>query len=126
RVWPAGAGRVRTDEEGRVQVTVPATSAVVYRADRRLPRPASAPAIHFESPTAAGVVGGRAEIGVGVPAPGVPVPAQVTFAWRHVGAQEWTVLGTDDNAPYRVFHDVSTMPKGTMLEYRAVLEDPAG
>ena len=38
----------------------------------------------------------------------------------------WTPLGTDDNAPYRVFHDVSAMPKGSLLEYRAVLKDSSG
>ena len=37
---------------------------------------------------------------------------QVTFAYRPVGGDEWTVLGTDDNAPYRVFHDVAGMRQG--------------
>jgi hypothetical protein len=36
------------------------------------------------------------------------------------------VLGTDDNAPYRVFHDVSGMAKGTLLEYRVVVKDASG
>jgi hypothetical protein len=36
------------------------------------------------------------------------------------------VLGTDDNAPYRVFHDVTGIAKGTVLEYRAVVRDAAG
>ena len=35
-------------------------------------------------------------------------------------------LGTDDNAPFRVFHDVSGMPLGSVLEYRAVVKDAAG
>ena len=33
--------------------------------------------------------------------------SQVTFAYRQVGATDWTPLGTDDNPTYRVFHDVS-------------------
>ena len=51
---------------------------------------------------------------------------QVTVAWRPVGADGWTALGTDDNAPYRVFHDVTSLAKGTLLEYRAVLRDSSG
>ena len=38
----------------------------------------------------------------------------------------WQPLGTDDNAPYRVFHDVSDLPVGTPLEYRAVVKDAGG
>ena len=51
---------------------------------------------------------------------------QVTFAFRPVGATTWTALGTDDNAPYRVFHDVRALAKGTLLEYRAVVRDHDG
>jgi hypothetical protein len=43
-----------------------------------------------------------------------------------VGARAWQLLGTDDNAPYRVFHDVSGYATGTMLEYRVVVKDAAG
>ena len=38
----------------------------------------------------------------------------------------WQPLGTDDNAPFRVFHDVSGIPLATPIEYRAVVEDAAG
>lgn len=43
-----------------------------------------------------------------------------------MGTSEWLTVGTDDNAPYRVFHDVSGIPVGTVLEYRAVVEDVSG
>ena len=69
------------------------------------------------------VVGGRAEIGAAIPD---NTFAQVTFLYRPVGTTAWQRLGTDDNAPYRVFHDVSGMAKGTLLEYRAVAKDSAG
>ncbi len=120
QVWPTASGRVATDDEARMTLTVPPLSAVVYRASSTVDRRRYAPALQFASPTAGGVVGDRAEIGVGVPEGGFN---QVTFAWRPVGATDWTPLGTDDNAPYRVFHDVSAMPKGSLLEYRAVLRD---
>ncbi len=49
--------------------------------------------------------------------------AQVGFAYRVAGTQAWNKLGVDDNAPYRVFHDVSTLPTGTLVEYRMVAKD---
>ena len=51
---------------------------------------------------------------------------QVTLAWRPAGTEAWTALGTDDNAPYRVFHDVTGLAKGSLVEYRAVLRDHSG
>ncbi len=50
----------------------------------------------------------------------------MTFGYRPVGTTAWQRLGSDDNAPYRVFHDVSELAKGTLLEYRAVLKDASG
>ncbi len=119
-VWPASKDRVRSDTERRLEVTVPPLSAVVLRANEKLAGREEAPAAFFRTPSAGGSVGGRAEIGVGVPEGGFN---QVTLAFRPVGTRQWQPLGTDDNAPYRVFHDVSAMPKGTLLEYRAVLQD---
>ena len=52
--------------------------------------------------------------------------AQTTFLWRKVGETTWKSLGTDDNAPFRVFHDVSGIPLATPLEYRAIVKDAAG
>lgn len=115
--------RVRTDDEGRLSVEVAPLSVEVYQARTSLKKRQEAPAVYLTSPSAGGVVGGRAEIGAAVPE---NTFAQVTFAYRPVGTTDWTVLGTDDNAPYRVFHDVSGMPFGTLLEYRAVLLDSSG
>jgi pullulanase-type alpha-1,6-glucosidase len=122
-LWPAGTARVRADKEGRVTLTVPARSAQVWKAPAKLKQSNDAPALFFRSPGPGGTVGGRADVGVSVPAGGFN---QVTLAWRPVGGDDWTVLGTDDNAPYRVFHDVSGFEHGTLLEYRAVLADHSG
>ncbi|CAA9528727.1 MAG: CBM41, partial [uncultured Thermoleophilia bacterium] len=43
-----------------------------------------------------------------------------------VGTGEWTSIGTDDNAPYRVFHDVAALETGTAVQYRAIVLDNAG
>ncbi len=122
-LWPAGTASVKTDEEGRVTVTVPPLTVSVWKAPSKLKKSKSAPAMVFRPSVAGGTVGGRAEVGVAVPAGGFN---QVTFAWRPVGTQTWQSLGTDDNAPYRVFHDVSGLAKGTLIEYRAVLKDHSG
>jgi glycosidase len=125
-IWPSQtrtSERVRSDDEGRLTVTVPARSVVVYRAEKRLHPDDVAPAPSFTSPAAGGVVGGRAEIGVRVPGGDF---TQVTLAYRPVGSEDWTVLGTDDNAPYRVFHDVRGLPNGSLLEYRVVAKDRDG
>jgi glycosidase len=123
QLWPASKDRQLSDESGRITVTVPPLSAVVLRANDRLaPDRDSTPSPSFTAP-AAGVVGGRAEIGAVVPGNEF---RQVTFAYREVGQSAWTVLGTDDNAPYRVFHDVRALPAGTPLEYRVIARDADG
>ena len=117
---------VRSAKDGRLTVTVPAQSVSVWRATSPMDKPQSAPAVYLTSPGAGDVVGGRAEIGAGIPD---DTFAQVSFLTRPVGTTAWQQLGTDDNAPYRVFHDLSdatTWPKGTLVEYRAVAKDSVG
>jgi hypothetical protein len=62
---------------------------------------------------------GRVEVSANVTSDGF---VQVTFAAK-VGDRDWRVLGTDDNAPYRVFHDVSSLPASTPVVYKAVAKD---
>jgi hypothetical protein len=38
---------------------------------------------------------------------------------------DWTVIGTDDTPPYRVFYDVSAFPVDTPLTFRAIANDLA-
>jgi hypothetical protein len=49
---------------------------------------------------------------------------EVTF-YAKVGNGNWTSIGTDDTRPYRVFHDVSPIPDGSQVTYRAVVRDNA-
>lgn len=126
-----GSEQVRSDAEGRVDVTVPPLSAVVWEATRPVAKRKAAPPAAFASPSAGGVVhpapgssgGQRAEVRVTV---GENTFAEVGFAWRLAGTDEWQRLGTDDNAPYRVFHDISGLEQGTVVEYRAVVRDSSG
>jgi len=117
------AERVRSDAEGRVTVTVPPLSAMVWRAAAPLRDTAESPTPFFRTPAEGAAMNGRAEVGVSVPGGGFN---QATFAWRPVGTQEWRVLGTDDHAPYRVFHDVTGIAAGTPIEYRAVVVEHDG
>ncbi|MET0447681.1 MAG: pullulanase-type alpha-1,6-glucosidase, partial [Aeromicrobium sp.] len=52
--------------------------------------------------------------------------AETSFAWRTAGDDEWTPLGTAEDTTPRVFHDVTDLAAGTLVEYRAVTTDAAG
>ena len=114
---------VTSDRAGRLTVTVPPLSVQVFRAKTAFHAPESAITVYPAAPAAGGVVGGRAEIGAAMPGNAF---AEVTFLQRPVGTTTWTPIGTDDNAPYRVFHDVTGLAKGTLLEYRMVARDIDG
>src|SRR4051794_1500514 len=119
RVYGSGTARVVTGDDRTLPVTVQPLSAVVYRAARRLPRSTEAPSITLQQP---GPLRDRAEIRADV---GGSDFAEVTFYVRDARGR-WTPIGTDDNAPYRVFHDVSDVAPGTSLHYVAVVQDDAG
>ena len=55
------------------------------------------------------------------------VYAEVTFAVRE-GDGDYVPIGTDDNAPYRVFYDASHLRghRGTRLSFRAIVNDLSG
>ena len=52
--------------------------------------------------------------------------AEVTFAVRESGTEQFTVIGVDDNPPYRVFYDASGWPAGTQLDFLTVANDLNG
>ncbi len=123
RIWPrAGKGSRVTDGAGRVKVVIPPLTAKVWKAAAPIAADDAAPAPAFVLAPGA-TVGDRAELRVDVPGGGFH---QVTLAWRPVGTAGWRVLGTDDNAPYRVFHDVGDLPLGSLVEYRAIARDADG
>ncbi|MEO5609903.1 MAG: alpha-amylase family glycosyl hydrolase [Ornithinibacter sp.] len=112
---------MKTSRSGEVTVTVPGLSVAVYRASAPMETRVAAPKVTLTVPE--GGVSGRAEIGAAVQS---GTFAQATFLYRPVGTEDWRTLGTDDNAPFRVFHDVSGMPLGSVLEYRVVVQDAGG
>lgn len=118
-----GAQPVTAGADGAVRLTVPGLTAVVLVADRP---------VTGES---------TGDVAVTVPGPGAavsglaPVAATVdpdawsetSFAWRLVGADDgWQPLGTAEDTTPRVFHDVTDLPEGALVEYRAVTVDADG
>ena len=112
-------GSVRSDRDSRLSVTVGPLSAVVYRAKRPLAHVHRAPSISLRDP--GDQMRDRAEIRADVSGDGFN---EVTF-YARAGWGGWTPIGTDDNAPYRVFHDVSDFAPGTRIAYKAVVGDRA-
>jgi alpha-amylase len=122
-IYPNRARPIRSDPAGNLDVTVPGLSAVVYRAQQRVPRSPEAPDLAITAPAAGAEVRDLVEVRSDVAGAGF---YQVTFAVRIGDDTEWRLLGTDDNAPHRVYFDAGDLATGTPLEFRAVLLDNAG
>jgi alpha-amylase len=117
RVYGSGSGSLRSNSAGRLSLTVPALSVVVYRAEKHVPRSRRAPGISLRL---AGPARDRLEVTADVHGESF---YEVTFLARD--GRRWEAIGTDDNAPYRVFHDVADERPGERIEYKAVVLDNA-
>jgi glycosidase len=130
------AGKLTTGPDGTLSVTVPPLGFVVYRAGAPVPPSDEAPAVDItslehgdtavlETTTMDGhEVVDRIEVAAELDD---DVPAEVTFAVR-VGGGDYVPIGTDDNAPYRVFYDASQLRgmEDTRLTFRAIVNDLSG
>ncbi|MEV6303478.1 alpha-amylase family glycosyl hydrolase [Actinoplanes sp. NPDC051861] len=122
RIYGSGPARVKSAADRTLTVTVPPLSTVVYALDGRIPRSAAAPAVTLEPPAPAAETRGRMQVTANVAGSSF---YEVSF-YARTGNGSWAPIGTDDTAPYRVFHDVSSLRAGTPVEYRAVVLDNAG
>lgn len=120
-VYGGGSG-ISSDAAAQASVTVPALSAVVYKADRTVTAPAAATPVSVSLPAAGAGVSGSTAVSATVD----DSWRETSFAWRVVGSDEWHALGTAEDTDPRVFHDIAGLAKGTLLEYRAVSTDAAG
>ncbi|MEU5592344.1 pullulanase-type alpha-1,6-glucosidase [Streptomyces sp. NPDC020298] len=114
-------GTLRTDGDRRLTVTVPAGTAVVYKATGPLARPATKPTITLKAPDtgATGTVELSADVAGGQ-------LDRVVFA-AQTGKGTWRTLGSADHAPYKVTQTIGKdVPAGTALRYKAVVVDSAG
>jgi glycosidase len=111
----AGGTAASSDQAGVVAVTLPPRSSVVLEADRVLPPPA-APSVSLR--VGKDRVTGRYRLAASVPGAD---PSSVTFLVRRAGGA-WTVAGTDDARPFRVF----VAPGRGSVQVAAVVTDSAG
>jgi glycosidase len=111
----AGGTASSSDGAGVVAVTLPPRSSVVLEADRVLPPPAT-PSVSLR--VGKDRVTGRYRLAASVPGSD---PSSVTFLVRRAGGA-WTVAGTDDARPFRVF----IAPGRGSVQVAAVVTDSAG
>ena len=114
---------ISTDAASAASVTVPALSAVVYRAGTTVTAPAEAPAVTLTVPAAGAGLTGTAPVTADVDD---TTWQETSFAWRVVGSDEWHALGTAEDTDPGVFHTLDGLATGTLVEYRAVTTDAAG
>ncbi len=112
-----GSGSATSDATGRVSLTVPALSSVVLQAAQPMPVPA-APSVSLR--TAKDVLTSRYRLTATVPGTD---PSSVTFLMRRQGQTSWTVVGTDDARPFRVYVPPQ---RGVTVDLAAVVRDSAG
>ncbi|WP_411376539.1 alpha-amylase family glycosyl hydrolase [Arthrobacter sp. MPF02] len=122
KVYGDAAAAAKTSAAGKLTVTVPPLSAVVYQSSGRIPHSKAAPAVVLQEPAAAPGDNGRLKVTADVDGASF---YEVTFEAKQAGGN-WQPIGTDDTAPYQVFHDVAALDAGTPVEYRATVLDNGG
>ncbi|GAB1640510.1 pullulanase-type alpha-1,6-glucosidase [Krasilnikovia sp. MM14-A1259] len=115
-------GTLASAADGKLTVTVPALSTVVYKAGTPVAVPTAGPTVAFTAPAADALVPSRTELVAQTT--GDP-DATVTFA-AQAGTGPWQLLGTARRAPYRAYHDLTGLAGGTPLRYKAVVRDSKG
>ncbi len=120
-------GSLTTDAAGRLSLTVPALGVVIYRQQSANPgNPGGSqigPNITITSPADGATIGqGRVEVAASVSGNAF---AEVSFAVS-VNGGAYEHIGTDTNAPYRVFYDTTGLPAGASLSFKAVVTDLLG
>jgi alpha-amylase len=126
KLYGAGAGSAVSGADRALTLTVPALTTVVYEANRQIPRSRWAPHVSLEQPAPSAESRSRMHVAADVNGSS---NYEVTFYAKtgsSNGHGRWRSIGTDDTAPYQVFHDVSALSPGKKLTYRAVVRDNAG
>ncbi len=116
-----GGEPITTDDSSSVSITVPPLSVLAYRAADLMPLSAAAPGVTIASAAPAKGAPERMNVVASVDADAY---AEVSF-WARSG-NTWEHIGTDDNAPYQVYQDVTSADPGVAVEYVAVVADNAG
>ncbi|GAA2831795.1 pullulanase-type alpha-1,6-glucosidase [Kitasatospora paracochleata] len=120
RVYPQAGAKVTSGADRKVTVTVPPLSSVVFKAAGKLAKPAAGPQLTLAAPADGSY--GTVTVGAQVPGGGFD---RVTFA-AQIGNGPWQTLGTADNGTYKVTQDLGKVAAGTVVHYKAVVQDSAG
>lgn len=116
-----GGDTTETADDDTIEVTVPALSSVVLRAEAELPKATTKPTLSLTAPDAGAI--GTVTLSAD---PGQTADARVVFA-AQVGNGKWRTLGSVDHAPYEITQYVpATVAAGTALRYKAVVVDRDG
>lgn len=121
-VYPGSNPVLTSDADGALTVNLPALGFALYRAQSAIPASTNAPGIVMSSPSSGSQVSGQVEVRADLDR---PLFAEVTFVVSVNGAP-FATLGTDDNRPYRVFYDADSVPTGTTLRFKAIVDDLNG
>lgn len=122
RIYGSGLENATAGPGGRLRLVAPGTSATVYRSVDRIPLSRTAPGITLDAPSPSTVDRSRMKVEADVAGDAY---AEVTFQARAAG-EGWRRIGTDDNRPFRVFHDTAGYDPRTPVRYRAVVADNNG
>lgn len=135
------AQTLTSDGASQLTVAVPAMDFVIYKATQPLGAVTAAgasatPGISITQPASGAEVSlgsqrldgndvpDRLEIGADLDQ--MNVFAEVTFAVRESGTTDWTVIGVDDNPPYRVFWNPGDVGEGGQFDFAAAVNDLSG
>ena len=119
-IYPAAGRKTVSGADKKITVTVPALSSVVYKAAGKLAPVAAAPAATLSLPADGST--GTVTVGANVDGGGFN---RVSYA-AQVGNGAWQVLGTSDNGVHKVTQDLTGVAPGTVVRYKAVVQDSSG
>ncbi|MFD7831519.1 pullulanase-type alpha-1,6-glucosidase [Kitasatospora sp. NPDC059803] len=119
RIYPATGGKATSGADRKVTVTVPGLSSVVFKAGAGLAPTTAAPQLSVQPPAdgSSGTVTVGATTGGGF--------NRVTFA-AQIGTGPWQTLGTADTGKNLVTQDLGATAPGTVVRYKAVVQDSSG
>ncbi|MBC6448659.1 alpha-amylase family glycosyl hydrolase [Actinokineospora xionganensis] len=124
RLYPTPDGTHNTDAGGKLTVTVPPLSAVVYRAAVPLADVNGGKAAATTLDLAqGGKINGRPFVRATVHGQGFH---EVSFAVKVGKNGKWTHVGTDDNPDYKVLYDTKGLADGTEVTFQAITTDSSG
>ncbi|MFJ2187774.1 pullulanase-type alpha-1,6-glucosidase [Kitasatospora sp. NPDC087861] len=128
RIYPAAGERATSGADRKVTVTVPALSSVVFKAGAKPAPTTAAPQLAVRPPAD----GASGTVTVGAAADGggfdrVSFAAQIgNGPWQTLGTADTGTSGPDGRRLFAVTQDLSAAAPGTVVRYKAVVQDSSG